>query len=309
MPIDSADIERARRTDLAEYLRRQGETLRRSGSEWEWRHEGAKVTIRGNLWFHQYDRQGGDAISFVRWFGGKTFAEAVQVLLGQEGILLSETARPSPKPFLLPPRHTDMRRVYAYLLGRYIDREVIHFFAHRQLLYEDAVYHNAVFVGMDENGVPRHAHKRGTVGGYKGNVSGSWPSYSFHWVGTGDKLYVFEAPVDVLSYITLHPENWPAHSYVALCGTSEQAAIWLLRQYPHLRTVVLCLDADKAGREAAAKLRERLAAAGCIIRDWMPPYKDARNMLLCAGERALYESIFESMNAPAPTIYPLLTTH
>ena len=68
MPIDSADIERARRTDLAEYLRRQGETLRRSGSEWEWRHEGAKVTIRGNLWFHQYDRQGGDAISFVRWF-------------------------------------------------------------------------------------------------------------------------------------------------------------------------------------------------------------------------------------------------
>lgn len=85
MPIDSADIERARRTDLAEYLRRQGETLRRSGSEWEWRHEGAKVTIRGNLWFHQYDRQGGDAISFVRWFGGKTFAEAVQVAVGAGG--------------------------------------------------------------------------------------------------------------------------------------------------------------------------------------------------------------------------------
>lgn len=66
------------------------------------------------------------------------------------------------------------------------------------------------------------------------------------------------------------------------------------------KNVILALDADKAGREAAAKLRERLTAAGCIIRDWMPPYKDARNMLLCAGERALYESIFESMNAPAP---------
>ncbi len=75
------------------------------------------------------------------------------------------------------------------------------------------------------------------------------------------------------------------------------------------KNVILALDADKAGREAAAKLRERLTAAGCIIRDWMPPYKDARNMLLCAGERALYESIFESMNAPAPTICPLLTTH
>lgn len=65
--------------------------------------------------------------------------------------------------------------------------------------------------------------------------------------------------------------------------------------------MILALDADKAGREAAAKLRERLTGAGCVLRDWTPPYKDARNMLLCAGERALYESIFEAMNAPATT--------
>ena len=63
--------------------------------------------------------------------------------------------------------------------------------------------------------------------------------------------------------------------------------------------MILALDADRAGREAAAKLRERLAVAGCVLRDWTPPYKDARNMLLCAGERALYESLFEAMNAPA----------
>lgn len=71
------------------------------------------------------------------------------------------------------------------------------------------------------------------------------------------------------------------------------------------KNVILALDADKAGRGAAAKLRGRLTAAGCVIRDWTPPYKDARNMLLCAGERALYESLFASMrsmktsNAPA----------
>ena len=65
------------------------------------------------------------------------------------------------------------------------------------------------------------------------------------------------------------------------------------------KNVILALDADRAGREAAAKLRERLAVAGCVLRDWTPPYKDARNMLLCAGERALYESLFEAMNAPA----------
>ena len=265
MPIDSADIERARRTDLAEYLRRQGETLRRSGSEWEWRHEGAKVTIRGNLWFHQYDRQGGDAISFVRWFGGKTFAEAVQVLLGQEGIRLSETARPSPKPFLLPPRHTDMRRVYAYLLGRYIDREVIHFFAHRQLLYEDAVYHNAVFVGMDENGVPRHAHKRGTYTQgepFKGNVDGCDPRYSFHYIGTSSTVYVFEAPIDMLSFISLYQQDWHRHSYVALCGVAEHALLQLLADAPQVQRIGLCLDNDKAGMKARERLTAILAEKG-----------------------------------------------
>lgn len=148
------------------------------------------------------------------------------MLLGQEGILLSETARPSPKPFLLPPRHTDMRRVYAYLLGRYIDREVIHFFAHRQLLYEDAVYHNAVFVGMDETVCPDTPTSGEPLAATRAMCPAVGHPTAFIGWGTGDKLYVFEAPVDVLSYITLHPENWPAHSYVALCGTSEQAAIW-----------------------------------------------------------------------------------
>ena len=54
--------EQARQTDLCELLRLQGETLKRSGSEYEWKDGSQKVTIRGNLWFHQYDQQGGDAI-------------------------------------------------------------------------------------------------------------------------------------------------------------------------------------------------------------------------------------------------------
>ena len=58
----------ARQTDLVSLLELQGETLKRSGKEWEWKDGSQKVTIRGNLWFHQYDRVGGDAIDFVRRF-------------------------------------------------------------------------------------------------------------------------------------------------------------------------------------------------------------------------------------------------
>ena len=81
--------ERARNTDLVELLRSQCETLKRSGSEYEWLDGTQKVTIRGNLWFHQYERVGGDAVGFVRKFYNKEYAEAVQFLLdGKCGILL-----------------------------------------------------------------------------------------------------------------------------------------------------------------------------------------------------------------------------
>ncbi len=63
----------ARQTDIAALLRSQGETLKRSGKEYEWREGGQKVTIRGNLWYHQYEREGGDAIDFVRRFYHKNY--------------------------------------------------------------------------------------------------------------------------------------------------------------------------------------------------------------------------------------------
>nr|WP_312941009.1 DUF3991 domain-containing protein [Oscillibacter sp.] len=63
-----------------------------------------------------------------------------------------------------------MQWVYAYLVKtRHIGRELVSFFAKQTLLYESCEkskdgtkeYHNAVFVGLDENGTPRHAHKHG----------------------------------------------------------------------------------------------------------------------------------------------------
>ena len=92
--------------------------------------------------------------------------------------------------FVLPPRSDTMRRVYGYLLHhRGIDREVLDAFAQRGMVYESSDYHNAVFVGVDPQGQPRHAHKRGTgsESTYKGNVPGSKPEYCFHWMGTGTR--------------------------------------------------------------------------------------------------------------------------
>ena len=74
--------EQARQIDLCDLLQRQGEYLKKSGREWQWRDGPEKVTIRGNLWFHQYEQVGGDAIDFVRRFYNKSYPEAMDFLLG-----------------------------------------------------------------------------------------------------------------------------------------------------------------------------------------------------------------------------------
>ena len=50
----------------------------------------------------------------------------------------------------------------------------------------------------EKESADHHAHKRG-VGSestYKGNAESCDPRYSFHWTGTGNTLYLFEAPID-----------------------------------------------------------------------------------------------------------------
>ena len=73
-------------------------------------------------------------------------------------------------------------------------------FVHKGMIYESADYHNAVFVGYDEHGIARHAHKRGTgsESTYKGNAESCDPRYSFQWTGTDNTLYLFEAPIEKL---------------------------------------------------------------------------------------------------------------
>lgn len=70
----------ARKTDIASPLKSPGKTVKRSGKEFVWKDGTQKVTVRGNLWFHQYERVGGDAIDFVRRSMDKTYPQAMEYL-------------------------------------------------------------------------------------------------------------------------------------------------------------------------------------------------------------------------------------
>ncbi len=282
-------MERANRIDLEELLRRNGEKLLPSGREKRLESDHS-VTVRGNRWFDHAAEQGGYALSFVRRHYGLSFADGMKLLLGEDGQhpLPIAAVKPTkePKSFALPEPAGAMRRIWGYLLGsRKIDREILNAFVRAGLIYEDVPYHNTVFVGYDEHGVPRHAHKRSTNSEgktFRVNVEGSDPACSFHWKGKSEKLYVFEAPIDLLSYISLHPEGWKEHSYVSLCGVAEHAMVRQLKLLPQIDEVYLCLDNDNAGHSATKRITARLNELGGYsvyrlcpqLKDWNDDLKE-----------------------------------
>ena len=255
-------IQRADDTDLYVFLSGRGEQFKRCGKEYRWlRHD--SVMINKNEWYRFSQNKGGHAIDFMKEFYGLSFAEAVKELLGEEGAgdTNRRTAKedagrqkvcPIPLPGLeLPERNESCEIARKYLIEqRKLSEQLVDQMIAKGDIYESKNYHNVVFVGRDKEQNPRYAAMRGTdENRYRGEARGSEKAYGFGHIGTDEKLFVFESPIDLLSYITAVPEEWEKHSYISLGGLSEKAMKRMYTEYPHIHSIYLCLDNDEPGNE------------------------------------------------------------
>lgn len=267
------DLYRANTADLVSYLERRGERMKRVGATFQYVYTDAagthdSVTISGGKWYDHKNQRGGYAVKFLQEFLGFSFQDSVLELLG--GNCSAQIAKPSikpvTKPFELPEANSDMRRVFAYLTKqRFISPQIISHFAHEHKIYEDRKYHNVVFVGLDENGTPKQASVRSTISfgePFRITVAGSDTNYSFSHFGNDGKLFVFEAPIDMLSFITLYQKDWKNHSYIAMNGVYESTLLKALESHSDLKYIYLCTDNDEGGIEAAERLRDILHEHG-----------------------------------------------
>lgn len=253
-------IQRADDTDLYVFLSGRGEQFKRCGKEYRWlRHD--SVMINKNEWYRFSQNKGGHAIDFMKEFYGLSFAEAVKELLGEEGDSNNRTAKedagrqkvcPIPLPGLeLPERNESCEIARKYLIEqRKLSEQLVDQMIAKGDIYESKNYHNVVFVGRDKEQNPRYTAMRGTdENRYRGEARGSEKAYGFGHIGTDEKLFVFESPIDLLSYITAVPEEWEKHSYISLGGLSEKAMKRMYTEYPHIHSIYLCLDNDEPGNE------------------------------------------------------------
>lgn len=239
------EMQIVRETDLLELLTHLGYQVKRIG-RYHTTAEMDSLRIKDRrTWFRYSQNTGGDAITLVQQFCGKTFPEAVEYLLVFNGrardspaqVVSSIKQDTPPKPFALPPRNTDDRRVFAYLRKRGIAAQVIRQFMNSGLLYEDAEHHNCVFVGKDHAGQSKYAGLRGTYDrdgkGFRGDVAGSDKNTGFPIPSDPslDLVRVFEAPID----------------------------------NPSIKRITLCMDADEPGRAAAQQLKDKYSARGYAV--------------------------------------------
>ncbi|MBP3621510.1 MAG: toprim domain-containing protein [Lachnospiraceae bacterium] len=307
--IKKEDVARAKEMDLLTYLQNY--------EPWELKH------IKGN--FYQTVSHDSLKISNGMWYwwskgiGGKSaldylikvrdipFQEAVQMIIGN--VELKEPIRVEPvkevkKSLVIPEASDTNNRAMSYLSKRGIDEGILKELYDVGLWYETKDYHNVAFVGVDDAYSIKLVTVRGTVGAFKNTVAGSdrhfpvrlVPEMSGEYSIRNNVVHLFEAPIDMLSYMTLMKQmgtDYRQHNFIALCGiykpkeNLEESTVPIglsqyLKERTYTKTICLHLDNDRAGRESAKALNVILSKKGYTVIDQPPPegFKDCNDFLM-----------------------------
>jgi hypothetical protein len=266
--VSREQIARAKSVPLLDYLlSHEGDNFRRVGNAYYRRDpDHNSLEVSNNLWHWHSHGVGGDIIDYLTKINGCSFVDAVRHLTGDDepSFPVAPKARPPDfthkterKPFVLPPRNPDNRRVIAYLQSRGIAKPLIQECIANGSLYESTQFHNCVFIGRDDDGKARFAALRGTLANFKRDADGSDKRFGFVLPPKSDGcdiVMTFESPIDALSHVCLFPD---ADGYrLSLGGTALVALLNFLERHGELKSIVVCTDNDDAGNLAAAKIAE-----------------------------------------------------
>ena len=283
-------LQRASSIDIVAMLQGQGEKLKKQGRVYRWMRYDSTVIDR-NRWYRHSREIGGGPIQFMQHFYGMDFVDAVKYLLGgEEGAEFVQASRtPEPKlPFTPPKLSKNMHRTFAYLIKtRKIDADIVQHFVNEKKILETEEHHNTAFCGYDEKGEMKQMHLRSTLPGNRFfmDIDGSDKQYYFRHIGTNSGVYVFEAPIDMLSYITMNKENWQESSYVCLGGVAIDALKNVLSTNAQISKVYMCVDRDDAGDKTVKRIGDELNKMGYEWERIFPENKDWNEDLTAESEQ------------------------
>lgn len=266
--------------------------------------------------FFQYNNhQGGDIFKFAELYFNMDFATTMKDVLSSCGISnygntqeYRKTYTPKPKPdisksqirenLVLPPESDNSKKVFAYLTKtRGIDKDLVNYLIKEKLVMQvqtgkdDFKFDNVAFVGYDykEPEKPKYCSIRSVYSesNFKQDVKNSDKGIGFKIKGKGNKLLVFESPIDAMSHVTLCKlyESPYADNRVATGGLNDKAVEEYLKHNPNIDTIVFCYDNDNdkeinVGQEKSNEMITKYADKGYKTSKQVPKTKDFNEDLL-----------------------------
>lgn len=271
-------VERAREVDLFSFLSHSNPSLLVQCSNNEYcttEHDSLKISNGKWFWWSR-GIGGSSALDYLIRVKEMDFITAVKTILVEIGRappkIYPQKKERSYKKLFLPPHNSECNIVRAYLRGRGINDEVITDFIGRGMIREDSGNGYALFLGLDDDGIPRHCSVRATDGtAVKKDAAGSVKRFSLR-ITAGDNtkpLRVFESAIDLLSFATLMQESGRDYKRenllslsglylpkVALEDSKVPAAMQrFLKEFPKIKIVILHFDNDFTGRRCAAGMQ------------------------------------------------------
>ncbi len=269
-------VQRVKQIDLLTYLKNYEpyELVHFSGNTYTTRtHDSLKISNGKWMWWSR-GIGGRSALDYLIKVRGYDFVQAVQTIAEQAAIqppVSVPAEKKTEKKLILPKPYRYQTYAVSYLQNRGIDMELIQYCLKTGQIYESENYHNVVFVGMDQSGIPRYAALRGSGSDFVGEASGSDKNYSL-CIPAEEKcceVHLFESAIDLLSYATeqkLDGGNWRETHLLSLAGVYQPAKeiekskvpaalTRFLKEYPEVDRVVFHLDNDRIGRLATRAIR------------------------------------------------------
>lgn len=174
------------------------------------------------------------------------------------------------KEIVLPELTSEPKISKAYLRRRGINSDLIDVLFRANIIGESKQYPNVIFFGKDKNENIKQASVRGVYSNFRQEVKGSDKKFPFKYISnTKNKtLKLFEAPIDLLSYLTMKIENNESiqeENLIAFSGVAGYknkklpvALEQYFNDYVTPEYIEIYFDKDEVGITSAKNLREIL---------------------------------------------------
>ncbi|WP_342421103.1 DUF3991 domain-containing protein [Paenibacillus sp. FSL E2-0178] len=286
---------RARQSSLVELCERQGIMLQAEGYDNYRVPKYGGLIIKDNFYYWNATGEQGSAIDFCMKILGMPFVDAVEELLmcseldadQQEVTRLRRVKAKQERRFELPGKAPIGASVVYLTKHRKIPMKIVREMINLKLLYQDENA-NCVFPCYDKIDEARGAIIRGTNKDkiYKGKAEGSDGKYGWviRPVNSSDKVIVFEAPIDAMSFLQLYPKA-RSHHVLALGGLDMETLETFLEENREVTEIWMALDNDEPARKAIAGFIEK-KSVGYSVHEFYPTgdLKDWNEQLVQQGD-------------------------